>query len=145
MLSGLKLANDTVCLKICRKPTSVQLLLRNAGEMNEASPISLRIPFGLKLPIHMKRIEDLWGVAGGVVSKRKLRQQDSKIQEQLLVLDGHLDGKSHREIAIDLFGLEAVADEWSGESWIRSLVRRRIRKSVTLMKGGYRGLLDDRQ
>lgn len=51
-------------------------------------------------------------------------------------------GKSHRDIAIDLFGADAVKAEWDAGSWMRSRVRRRIRKALYLMNGGYRELLE---
>ena len=60
--------------------------------------------------------------------------------ELLLALDGHLAGKSHRVIAIDLFGAARVAAEWHEDSAIRSRVRSRIEKSCCLMNGGYRNL-----
>jgi hypothetical protein len=52
-----------------------------------------------------------------------------------------LAGKSHRQIAIDLFGLDTVKADWYDSSRIRSLVRRRIEKSKHLMNGGYRDLV----
>lgn len=60
--------------------------------------------------------------------------------ELLLALDGHLAGKSHRLIAIDLYGAARVAAEWHEDSAIRSLVRSRVDKSRRLMNGGYRDL-----
>ncbi|MFQ5534959.1 MAG: DNA -binding domain-containing protein [Sphingomonadales bacterium] len=49
--------------------------------------------------------------------------------------------KSHRQIAIDLFGPDEVKAEWYDGGRIRSLVRRRIEKSKHLMNGGYRDLV----
>jgi len=60
----------------------------------------------------------------------------------LLALDGVTAGKSHRDIAVDLFGAEAVQAQWDAGSWVRSRVRRRIRKALDLMNGGYRELLE---
>ena len=61
--------------------------------------------------------------------------------ELLAALDGHLAGKSPREIAGDLRDAATVAAEWHTDGGLRSLVRRRIVRSVDLMKGGYRELL----
>ena len=66
-------------------------------------------------------------------------------EELLLALDGHLDGKLPREIAADLTGAARVAADWYPDSGLRSLVRRRIRKSVMLMEDGYRQLAAGRQ
>ena len=55
-----------------------------------------------------------------------------------MALDGHLAGKKPREIAGDL--RRVAKGDWYPDSGLRSLVRRRIRKSVALMEGGYRQL-----
>ena len=66
-------------------------------------------------------------------------------EELLLALDGHLEGKLPREIAADLRGAASVAADWYPDSGLRSLVRRRIEKSVGLMEDGYRQLAAGRQ
>lgn len=62
-----------------------------------------------------------------------------------MVLDGHLAGKSDRELAVDLYGCERVAAEWSEDSWMRSAVRRRVRKARMIMNRGYRDLAAGRR
>lgn len=61
--------------------------------------------------------------------------------ELLLALDGKLAGKTHRLIAIDLYGARRVAEEWAAGGPVRSLVRRRIKRSMHVMDGGYRKLV----
>ena len=87
---------------------AVQLRRRNAGTLPENADIELRHGvFGL--PQTMRRERDLWnrqdrpapspgGCGGG------------RHREMERALDGHLGGKSHREIVALLWGAEAVAD-----------------------------------
>ena len=56
------------------------------------------------------------------------------------MLDAWLAGRSLRLIAIDLFGEERVAKEWSPNGWMRARVRWRVRTALALMQGGYREL-----
>ncbi|WP_321854395.1 DUF2285 domain-containing protein [Paraburkholderia tropica] len=58
----------------------------------------------------------------------------------LQALDATLAGASLREIAIGLFGDEAVAADWYANGGLRSRVRRLTRRGQSLMRGGYRRL-----
>ena len=60
-----------------------------------------------------------------------------------MALDGRLGGKSHRLIAIDLYGKGRVAKEWGSDSRMRARVRWRVTRSLDLMNGGYRRLVAD--
>ena len=62
-------------------------------------------------------------------------------EELLLALDGRLAGRSHRLIAIDLYGKRAVAKEGCSDGPMRARVRWRVRRSLELMNGGYRALV----
>ena len=57
------------------------------------------------------------------------------------VLDGLLAGASHREIAIQLYGPEKVAQEWNdpGNS-LKDRIRKTVRSGRNLMNGKYRSL-----
>ena len=57
------------------------------------------------------------------------------------VLDGQREGKTHRQIAEDIFGAEEVAAEWHPDGWMRSQVRRWIAKARALVEGGWRDLV----
>ncbi|WP_027793669.1 DUF2285 domain-containing protein [Paraburkholderia acidipaludis] len=58
----------------------------------------------------------------------------------LQALDAILAGASLREIAIGLFGDEAVAAGWYADGGLRSRVRRLVRRGQSLMRGDYRRL-----
>jgi hypothetical protein len=73
---------------------------------------------------------------------KPLSYSESKYLDYLIALDGHLEGRSHREIAIILLGQDVVEANWNSHTdWLKSKVRRAIRRGKALMNGGYRKLL----
>ncbi|MHB8812504.1 MAG: DNA -binding domain-containing protein [Steroidobacteraceae bacterium] len=60
----------------------------------------------------------------------------------LQVLDGLAAGGTHRELAVALFGVRAVARDWQPDSALRAQLRYLIRRARALMEGGYRSLVD---
>jgi hypothetical protein len=58
----------------------------------------------------------------------------------LQALDATLVGASQRQIAIGLFGPQAVAADWHADGALRSRIRRLVRHGRLLMCGGYRRL-----
>jgi hypothetical protein len=66
----------------------------------------------------------------------------SKYFDYLLALDGHLAGRSYRDIAEVLYGSEHVGPSWTDDSrGYKSKVRRAVERALALMNGGYRDLL----
>ena len=57
-------------------------------------------------------------------------------RELLIALDGHVAGKSMREIAEDLYGAERVAAEWRSDSVLRARTRRLLSKAQSHAKQG---------
>jgi hypothetical protein len=67
---------------------------------------------------------------------------DSKYLDYLIALDGHLDGRSYRDIAEILYGKDRVGTHWTDDTrWMKSKVRRAVERGIALMNGGYRDLL----
>ena len=50
-------------------------------------------------------------------------------RELLTAHDGHIAGKSMREIAVDLYGAERVAAEWTPDGGLRAQTRRLVHKA----------------
>jgi len=62
--------------------------------------------------------------------------------EALRVSDALADGASYRDVAIALFGIERVREEWGGRSdFLLSRVRRRAAEAQRMAAGRYRDLL----
>lgn len=67
---------------------------------------------------------------------------DERLRQALIALDGSLAGKTYREIAIIIFGEERAAADWNGASrFMKDRTRRLVAKGQELMNGGYRELL----
>jgi hypothetical protein len=68
--------------------------------------------------------------------------QGSRLVAMLRVGDALAAGASQREIALELFGPEAVRRDWNGRSdALRSRLRRLVREARAMAAGGYRDLL----
>jgi hypothetical protein len=66
----------------------------------------------------------------------------SKYFDYLLALDGHLAGRSYRDIAEVLYGADRIGQYWTDDSrGYKSKVRRAVERGLALMNGGYRALL----
>ena len=60
----------------------------------------------------------------------------------LVALDGHLAGRSYRDIAEVLYGSDRIGPYWTDDSrGYKSRVRRAVERGLALMNGGYRDLL----
>ena len=59
----------------------------------------------------------------------------------MTILDGFGTKKSHRDIAVDIWGPKRVAAEWNADSWMRSQIRRWVPKAQALADGGWRDLV----
>lgn len=63
-------------------------------------------------------------------------------KDNLLALDGHLQGASYRDIAEQIYGPDRVSAHWTDDTrWMKSKVRRAVERGLALMNGGYRELL----
>jgi hypothetical protein len=61
-----------------------------------------------------------------------------RLRVVLRALDARLAGASHREIAMALFGRLRVDRDWADpHDHLRDVVRRAVRRGLTLMDGGY--------
>ena len=56
-------------------------------------------------------------------------------------MDGLRRNKKPRPIAVDVWGADRVAREWSTREWMRSQMRRWIPKAEALAAGGWRDLV----
>ena len=146
-LSGLRLADGTLILKIENRSAAAQVRMRpgrvQAGpglDSGVGMGLVLRLGFGSGQTPAIEWLKALECLARGPGPDAPHRGD----RELLTVLDGRLAGTSWREIAVDIYGAKPVAAEWHADSWIRSRVRRRGKKARILMESGYRGLVAGR-
>lgn len=65
--------------------------------------------------------------------------RSARLRMILQALDGSLAGASHRDIAMEIFGPDRVAEGWRDpRSHLRDAIRRAISRGRMLMMGGYR-------
>ena len=80
-VAGLRLANGALVVKIEWGDAAALVRIAHTGASDPDGGLVLRLAFGLDLPLALARVRDL-----------------------LLALDGKPAGKTHRLIAIDLYG-----------------------------------------
>ena len=61
-LSGLRLRDGAVVLKIEQGEKALQLRIADGGAFDPAGGIELRLPVGLDLKVRLRRIADLWPI-----------------------------------------------------------------------------------
>ena len=63
-------------------------------------------------------------------------------RDALAALDRRSEGLSYREIAVFLYGLEAVRDDWtSPDQTMKNRVVRNVKRGLRMMNGDYKALL----
>jgi len=71
----------------------------------------------------------------------KPHPRSRRLRFTIQVLDGMLAGASHREIAIQLYGAEKVAQDWNDPgNHLKDQIRKTVRRGRDLMNGKYRNL-----
>lgn len=77
-----------------------------------------------------------------VLRTGSVARPNTKYRDYLVALDGHIEGRSYRDIAEVLYGKERVGVYWTSDTqWMKSKVRRALEQGLALMNGGYRNLL----
>ena len=71
-----------------------------------------------------------------------LGQTELRLRECLVALDGHLAGRSYRDIAEVIYGPDSVKEVWANETrHLKDKVRRAVAAGIDYMNGGYLKLL----
>ena len=68
-VEGLRLLGGGLVLKIEHGGAAVQIDLGNVARLPDDSGISIRHPFGLRMPLSVRRLLDFWNVAGRPVPR----------------------------------------------------------------------------
>jgi Uncharacterized conserved protein (DUF2285)/Family of unknown function (DUF6499) len=101
-------------------------------------------------------ITGLWGITPQLDAIKMLgrfaqeREEKSNAENQrnplllsyLIALDGHLAGKSYRQIAQVIYGEDRVSEVWTSETrFMKDKVRRAVERGIAYMEGDYLTLL----
>lgn len=69
-------------------------------------------------------------------------QRNPLLLSYLIALDGHLEGKSYRQIAQVIYGEDRVSEVWTSETrFMKDKVRRAVERGIAYMEGEYLTLL----
>ncbi len=69
----------------------------------------------------------------------------NKLSNNLIALEGWQNSCQQREIAIRIFGIKTVNEQWGqGSDYLRARVHRHIKRGIHMMNGGYLKLLNSR-
>ncbi len=132
------------------------ILLRDRRRVAQVRCIGkdIRIdPFALELVVdpfpEVERPQRFIRLLADLYSNRRLGGPKSgwtvevtRHRDALAALDRRVEGQSYREIAIFLYGEEAVREDWSNpDQTMKNRVIRSVKRGTRMMNGGYRTLL----
>ncbi|WP_375782190.1 DUF2285 domain-containing protein [Nitrobacter winogradskyi] len=131
-----------LALKLCRRGRSWHLQI--AGALDAGMPFTFAIAPDDRAGARLREAHEMFTAMAGHpadIAGRRGATEAIITMQSLQALDGHLAGASERDIAIAIFGTHMVTEKWHGDSELRARVRYLIRRSRTMMNGGYRSLL----
>jgi hypothetical protein len=147
--------NDFVCQCVVLVNNRTELVfVRSAQESARLSLIGQSILLGkCKCVFHIEGLSQVANVAETLRTLTRLRDQTSPIishqsqfelhlRDYLMALDGHLAGRSYRDIAEVIYGSDRVKNVWTSETrFLKETVRRAVRRGIQYMESEYRTLL----
>ena len=136
-------ANESEHLCIQRDALSANLEISGASLLLQSCELNYKIE-GLKRlnPVaetltNLRRLK-----AGSQLPEPTLGQTELRLRECLVALDGHLAGRSYRDIAEVLYGPDRVKEAWTNETrHLKDKFRRAVAAGIDYMNGGYLKLL----
>jgi hypothetical protein len=134
--------NDEHVVVTCNQ-VSAHMVVRNSTFLIGESVVTFEI-IGLEEPAKsFEAIRTLRAMRSNQCAQSTFQDEyRSKYFDYLLALDGHLAGRSYRDIAEVLYGSEHVGPCWTDDSrGYKSKVRRAVERGLALMNGGYRDIL----
>lgn len=139
-----RLVHDGQVLRATVGRLDATLRLCLARTLRQGRPFAYQLPGGRAASAPRRR-----GVAiiAGIEDRAPLptarpARRDALVRMRTFTAyDGHRAGASQRDIAVALFGSDAVRRGWSAESELRARVRYLVARGRQLVEGGYRALL----
>lgn len=136
--SGVVSAEDG---RYIRLPSGLQVLLN--GDAAASGPLVVVLSYDADFHLRVRAVDALRRAAltGAPPPTRLSRAQRERLARCLFALDASLKNWSHRQIASDLFGAEAIDGSSFATSTVRDVTARLVRRGRALMTGGYLKLL----
>lgn len=126
-------------LSVSVGPWHARILLD--GALPDGAPFICTVPLTPRLRGQLLRWQALARLLQGVLPPASAVLPASRSAllhlRALQALDAMQWGASHRDLAIALFGLEAVRTGWHADSTLRAQVRHLVARARGLMRGGY--------
>jgi hypothetical protein len=134
--------NDEHVVVTCNR-MSARMVVRNSTFLIGESVVTFEILGLEKTEQSFEAIRTLRAMRSNQCAQSTFQDEyRSKYFDYLLALDGHLAGRSYRDIAEVLYGSEHVGPCWTDDSrGYKSKVRRAVERGLALMKDGYRYIL----
>ena len=147
--------SDFVCQRVVLVNNGTEhVIVRSAQESARLSLMGQSLLFGkCKCVFHIEGLSKLANVAETLRTLSKLRDQTTPtasrqgqfelhLRDYLVALDGHLAGRSYRDIAEVIYGSDRVKNVWTNETrFLKETIRRAVRRGIRYMEGEYRSLL----
>ena len=147
--------NDFVCQRaVLVSNRTEHVIVRSAQESARLSLMGQSILFGkCKCVFHIEGLSRVETVSETLRTLHKLRefsvpltrdhsQFETHLRKYLVALDGHLAGRSYRDIAEVIYGSDRVKNVWTNETrFLKETVRRAVRRGIQYMESEYRSLL----
>jgi hypothetical protein len=122
---------------------SACMVVKNPTFLIGSSKVTFEIP-GLEDPTKaIEAVQNLRRLRTNANAETAIQSRfPPKYLNYLIALDGHLAGRSYRDIAEILYGADRIGPYWTDDSrGYKSKVRRAAERGLALMNGGYRDLL----
>lgn len=111
--------------------------------LEEGAACDVVVPLDKPLRARLAEYEEQARVIRGEVpvpSPRQATRHTLLHHRALQALDARQAGARHRDMAENMFGIEAVQSRWSADSELRAQLRHLLMRAEGLMRGGYLAL-----
>jgi Uncharacterized conserved protein (DUF2285) len=124
--------------------SSVQLLVKGHVDLTKKFYLTFHVEGPERLPVveRASRQLDTWMRGQTAEPGAPWLQYDDRLRHYVIALNGHLAGRSYRDIAEVIYGTDRVKSVWTSDTrYLKEGMRRAVRRGLEYMNGEYRSLL----
>lgn len=124
-------------------PESVRLSARGLSILHGCRPATFEVDGYVETAKPFEALQGLVRLARGQLpTGERFESVSVKWRDYLIALDGHLAGRSYRDIAEVIYGSHRIKESWSDDTRsLKDRVRRAVERGVVLMERDYVTLL----